>query len=62
MATPLFVPKTVGELQVERDALEKSMLPYTVDVLRRLREENALDFNEERKLDRYESLSWLIDG
>lgn len=35
--------------------------PHTVDILRRLREAGATNFKEEELLDRYETLTWLID-
>lgn len=38
------------------------MSPYTVAMLRRLRHAGDATFREEALLDRYESLSWLIDG
>lgn len=62
MPAPLFIPKTSTELRAERDGVERDMSPYTVSMLRRLRHAGEATFREEALLDRYESLSWLIDG
>ena len=62
MPAPLFIPKTSAELRAERDEVEREMLPYTVAMLRRLRHAGDATFREEALLDRYESLSWLVDG
>lgn len=62
MPAPLFIPKTSAELRAERDEVEREMLPYTVAMLRRLRHAGDATFREEALLDRYEALSWLIDG
>ncbi|AIJ33958.1 Uncharacterised protein [Corynebacterium imitans] len=62
MSAPLFASRTSAELRAERDEVEREMSPYTVAMLRRLRKAGELNFREEALLDRYESLSWLIDG
>ena len=59
MSAPLFVSKTTEELRQERDKLIEAM-PVTVDTLRRLRDAGSISFDEERELDQFESLSWLI--
>lgn len=56
-----LTPCTTAELRDERDTVEQEMRPHTVDVLRRLREAGATNFKEEELLDRYETLTWLID-
>lgn len=61
MSTPLFTPRTTEELRSERDQVERRMAPLSVEMLKRLREEGALEFKEEELLDRYEMLSWLIE-
>lgn len=62
MPAPLFIPKTSAELRAKRDGVEREMSPYTVAMLRRLRHAGDATFHKEALLDRYESLSWLIDG
>lgn len=42
METPLFTPRT-EELRSERNRVERSMAPLTVEMLKRLREEGALE-------------------
>lgn len=63
MATPL-TPRThtSAELRAERAEVVKQMGPLGVDGLRRLRTADALDVKEADLLDRYESLTWLIEG
>ena len=61
MSVPLSTPRSTEELRSDRDQVEKEMNPYTVAMLRRLREADALEFEEEELLDRYEALSWLIE-
>ncbi|MBN9643829.1 hypothetical protein JZY06_04220 [Corynebacterium sp. CCM 8862] len=61
MSAPLLTPRSTSELRSERNGVERDMLPYTVELLRRLRVAGALEFKEEQLLDRYETLSWLID-
>lgn len=61
MSVPLSTPRSTEELRSDRDQVEKEMNPYTVEMLRRLREVDALEFREEELLDRYEALSWLIE-
>ncbi|MDK4251315.1 hypothetical protein [Corynebacterium propinquum] len=61
MSAPLSTPRSTEELRSDRDQVEKEMNPYTVEMLRRLREVDALEFKEEELLDRYEALSWLIE-
>ncbi|MCG7268162.1 hypothetical protein, partial [Corynebacterium sp. ACRQJ] len=63
MATPL-TPRThtSAELRAERTKVVKQMGPLGVDGLRRLRAADALDVKEADLLDRYESLTWLIEG
>lgn len=61
MSVPLSTPRSTEELCSDRDQVEKEMNPYTVAMLRRLREADALEFKEEELLDRYETLSWLIE-
>ena len=56
-----LTPCTTAELRNERNKVEQEMRPHTVDVLRRLSEAGATNFKEEELLDRYETLSWLID-
>lgn len=60
MSAPLFTAKTASELRSERDELESEMEPNTIDMLRRLSHAGVLTFDEQEKLDRYESLTWLI--
>lgn len=61
MSAPLSTPRSTEELRSDCDQVEKEMYPYTVEMLRRLREVDALEFKEEELLDRYEALSWLIE-
>lgn len=61
MSVLLSTPRSTEELRSDRDQVEKEMNPYTVEMLRRLREADALEFKEEELLDRYEALSWLIE-
>ena len=61
MSAPLSTPRSTEELRSDRDQVEKEMNPYTVEMLRRLREVDALEFKEEELLDCYEALSWLIE-
>lgn len=56
-----LTPCTTAELRAQRDKVEQEMRPHTVDILRRLREACATNFKEEELLDRYETLTWLID-
>lgn len=56
-----LTPCTTAELRNERNKVEQEMRPHTVDVLMRLREAGAANFKEEELLDRYETLTWLID-
>lgn len=60
MPAPLFASKTTEELRQERDAVRSKMQPNTVENLRRLRDAGSISFLEERLLDQFESLSWLI--
>lgn len=60
MSASLFTSKTASELRTERDKLEREMEPNTIDILRRLSRAGVLTFDEQEKLDRYESLTWLI--
>ncbi len=63
MATPLTPrTQTSAELRAERAKVVKQMGPLGVDGLRRLRAADALDVKEADLLDRYESLTWLIEG
>ena len=62
MSAPLFKPQTNAELQVERDKVLEQMRPYTVEMLQRLRMADAISSKEEELLERFESLSWLIEG
>lgn len=59
MSAPLFKPQTVEELRAERDKVEKQM-PCSVDILRRLRDASAIEYDEDRLLRRYEQLTWAI--
>lgn len=63
MATPI-TPRTQtnAELRAERAEVVKQMGSLGVEGLRRLREADALDVKEADLLDRYESLTWLIEG
>ncbi|MDC7067759.1 hypothetical protein [Corynebacterium pseudodiphtheriticum] len=61
MSAPLSTPRSTEELRSDRDQVEKEMYPYTVAMLRRFREVDALEFKKEELLDRYEALSWLIE-
>ncbi|MGJ4085430.1 hypothetical protein [Corynebacterium macclintockiae] len=63
MATPITPrTQTSAELRAERDEIVKMMKPLGVEGLRRLREADALNVEEADLLDRYESLTWLIEG
>lgn len=61
MPAPSLNPRSTEELRCERNRIESEMAPYTVEIFRRLREAGALEFREEELLDRYETLTWLID-
>lgn len=61
MSTPLFARRTTAELIEERNQLVKSM-PLPVETLRRLRDFDAIAAEEAELLEKYESLTWLIDG
>lgn len=61
MSAPLSTPRSTEELRSDRNQVEKEMNPYTVAMLRRFREVDALEFKKEELLDRYEALSWLIE-
>ena len=63
MATPITPrTQTSAELRAERDEIVKQMGSLGVEGLRRLREADALNVEEADLLDRYESLTWLIEG
>lgn len=62
MSTPVTRMLTNDEIIRELANIEEEMQPYNVDVLRRLREAGALKFEEERLLERYEALSWMLNG
>ncbi|WP_454978826.1 hypothetical protein [Corynebacterium propinquum] len=62
MSAPLFESWSIDELKLERNRVEAQMAPYTVDILRRLRESDSLEFEEQRLLEQYETLTWLIYG
>ena len=59
MPAPLFKPQAVEELRAERDKVEKQM-PCSVDILRRLCDASAIEYDEDRLLRRYEQLTWAI--
>ncbi|MEX3517760.1 hypothetical protein VVR26_10010 [Corynebacterium camporealensis] len=57
---PIFKPRSIEELRKEREELTL-LFPYPLEVLQRLRAENALNLEEEeRLLDRHDDLTWLI--
>ena len=58
----LFESWSVDQLNAERDRVESQMAPFTVDILRRLRNADSLEFEEQRLLEQYETLTWLIYG
>ncbi|WKD61618.1 hypothetical protein CCICO_08010 [Corynebacterium ciconiae DSM 44920] len=60
MAIPQFTAKTDEALRAERDEVVAQMQPYTVDMLKRLRDATAIEFEEENLLDRYEALTWVL--
>ena len=62
MSTPVTRMLSNDEIIQELANIEEEMQPYNVDVLRRLREAGALKFEEERLLERYEALSWMLNG
>ncbi|QDR77640.1 hypothetical protein E3227_05910 [Corynebacterium sanguinis] len=62
MSTPLFARKTTHQLIEEREQVLHAMHPLNLDTLRRLRAVDAIGQDEAELLDRYDSLSWLIDG
>ena len=62
MSTPVTRMLSNDEIIQELANIEEEMQPYNVDVLRRLREASALKFEEERLLERYEALSWMLNG
>ncbi|MDK4292526.1 hypothetical protein [Corynebacterium propinquum] len=62
MSVQLFESWSVDQLEAERDRVESQMAPFTVDILRRLRESDSLEFEEQRLLEQYETLTWLIYG
>ncbi len=62
MSTPVTRMLSNDEIIRELANIEEEMQPYNVDVLRRLREAGALKFEEERLLERYEALSWMLNG
>ncbi|MBF4547570.1 hypothetical protein IRY31_05725 [Corynebacterium afermentans subsp. lipophilum] len=62
MSTPVTRMLSNDEIIQELASIEEEMQPYNVDVLRRLREAGALKFEEERLLERYEALSWMLNG
>ena len=51
--------RTSNELRAE---VVEEMKPQTVDMLRRLHDADALEFDEAQLLERYDALAWLIDG
>ncbi|MCG7231570.1 hypothetical protein [Corynebacterium propinquum] len=62
MSVQLFESWSVDQLKAERDRVESQMAPFTVEILRRLRESDSLEFEEQRLLEQYETLTWLIYG
>lgn len=62
MSTPVTRMLSNDEIIRELANIEEEMQPYNVDVLCRLREAGALKFEEERLLERYEALSWMLNG
>lgn len=58
----LFESWSVDQLKAERDRVESQMALFTVEILRRLRESDSLEFEEQRLLEQYETLTWLIYG
>lgn len=62
MSAPLFESWSIDELKLERNRVEAQMAPYTVNILRRFRESDSLEFEEQRLLEQYETLTWLIYG
>ncbi|MCQ4619411.1 hypothetical protein KBP53_04525 [Corynebacterium genitalium ATCC 33030] len=62
MSAPVFKELSEAQLREQLTSVKNEMAPYTVDVLRRLKDAGAINFEEERLLNRYESLNWLIEG
>ncbi|EFK54253.1 hypothetical protein HMPREF0291_11910 [Corynebacterium genitalium ATCC 33030] len=58
----MFKELSEAQLREQLTSVKNEMAPYTVDVLRRLKDAGAINFEEERLLNRYESLNWLIEG
>lgn len=56
------VQRTVEELDEELASLKDQMAPLTVEHLRRLRDAGAIEYAEERLLERYEACMWLRYG
>ena len=61
MSAPLFQPQSTAELRAERESVVEQMRPYTVEVLRRLRAVDAINFREDALLNRYDTLTWVIN-
>lgn len=51
--------RTNNELRAE---VVEETKPQTVDILRRLQDADALEFDEAQLLERYDAHTWLIDG
>lgn len=60
MTTPTVAQYTEEQIENMREQIVEKMRPLTVEVLRRLRDAGDIQFEEERLLDRYEALTWLI--
>lgn len=56
------IRRTTEELDQELADLKAQMAPLTVDHLRRLRDAGAIEYDEERLLDRYDACMWLRYG
>lgn len=56
-----FQPQSTAELRTERESVVEQMHPYTVEILRRLRAVDAIDFREDELLDKYDTLTWVIN-
>lgn len=56
------IRRTTDELDREIESLKEQMAPLTVEHLRRLRDAGAIEYDEERLLDRYDTCMWLRYG
>lgn len=56
------IRRTAEDLDQELASLKEQMAPLSVEHLRRLRDAGAIEYEEERLLDRYDACMWLRYG